>query len=190
MLHPTPLSSLTPGFTLRFTLSPCLYAKHVVLKTDYPAPGTLYKRNTLRTLWWNFTTKEPHSDPDRFIELYLDFAGPYQFIYETGNTTELEDGLQGSGYFVVDPELSYSPNGLACQTYITKLLGPLPGWKNRLRTAVECGYNMVHLTPIQQLGSSRSAYSISNQLRIDSSYLGSGYSSSEKTVSYRNCEGK
>ena len=190
MLHPTPLTSLTTGFTLRFTLSPCLYAKHVVLKTDYPAPGTLYKRNTLRTLWWNFTTKEPHWDPDRFIELNLDFAGPYRFIYETGNTTELEDGVQGSGYFVVDPELSYSPNGLACQTYITKLLGPLPEWKDRLRTAVECGYNMVHLTPIQQLGSSRSAYSISNQLRIDSSYLGSGYSSSEKTVSYRNCEGK
>jgi glycogen debranching enzyme len=184
------LFKLKTGFTLRFTLAPCLYAKHVVLKTDYPAPGTLYKRNSLRTLKWTYSTKEPHWDPDRFVELKLDLAGPYRFVYETGNTASLEDGVQGSGYFVVDPELSYSPDGLACQTYVTKLLGPLSEWKERLRTAVECGYNMVHLTPIQQLGSSRSAYSISNQLRIDSSYLPPGYSSSEKTVSYRNSEGK
>lgn len=162
----------------------------MVLKTDYPAPGTLYKRNSLRILQWKFTTKEPHWDPDRYIDLELDCAGPYRFIYETGTTANLEDGVEGSGYFVVDPELSYSPNGLSCQTYITKLLGPLPEWKQRLQTAVECGYNMIHLTPIQQLGSSRSAYSISNQLRIDSSYLPSGYTNSEKTVTYTNNKGE
>lgn len=162
----------------------------MVLKTDYPAPGTLYKRNSLRTLPWTYATKEPHWDPDRFVELELDLAGPYRFIYETGNTPALENGVEGSGYFVVDPELSYCPDGLACQTYVTKLLGPLSEWKDRLQTAVECGYNMVHLTPIQQLGSSRSAYSISNQLRIDSSYLAHGYASLEKMVSYRNSEGK
>ena len=162
----------------------------MVLKTDYPAPGTLYKRNSLRILPWTYATKEAHWDPDRFVELELDLAGPYRFVYETGNTPALENGMEGSGYFVVDPELSYCPDGLACQTYVTKLLGPLSEWKDRLRTAVECGYNMVHLTPIQQLGSSRSAYSISNQLRIDSSYLAHGYTGSEKTVSYRNSEGK
>ena len=178
------------GYTLRFTVAPRLYAKHVVLKTDYPAPGTLYKRNSLHELKWSYTTKEPHWDPDRYVDLHLDLAGPYRFVYETGNTAALEDGVEGSGYFVVDPELSYCPDGLTCQTYISKLLGPLSEWKQRLRTAVECGYNMVHLTPIQQLGSSRSAYSISNQLRIDSSYLGPGYASSEKTVSYKNSEGK
>ena len=174
---------------LRFTLAPSLYAKHVVLKTDYPAPGTLYKRHVFRTLEWKYSTKEPHWDPDRYAELQLDLAGPYRFLYEAGDTGDLEDGVEGSGYFVVDPDLSYSTNGLACQTYISKLLGPLSEWKHRLQTAVECGYNMVHLTPIQQLGSSRSAYSISNQLRIDSSYLPSSYANSEKTVTYVNHEG-
>lgn len=162
----------------------------MVLKTDYPAPGTLYKRNVLRELKWKYSAKQAHWDPDRYINLELDLAGPYRFIYETGSTAALEDGVEGSGYFVVDPDLSYSPNGLTCQTYVSKLLGPLSEWQQRLQTAVECGYNMIHLTPIQQLGSSRSAYSISNQLRIDSSYLPSNYSSSEKKVTYVNHEGK
>ena len=189
MSHALPSPS-PPGYILRFTLAPCLYAKHVVLKTDYPAPGTLYRRNSLRTLRWKYSTKEPHWDPDRYVELELYLAGPYRFVYESGTTPSLEDGVEGSGFFVVDPELSYSPDGLACQTYITKLLGPLTEWKQRLRTAVETGYNMVHLTPIQQLGSSRSAYSISNQLRIDSSYLPSGYTGSEKRVSFTNNKGE
>ena len=178
------------GTILQFTVAPSLYAHHVVLKTDYPEKGTLYKRNHLRKLPWKHSTKETHWDPDRYIELELDLAGPYRFVYETGKTAALENGVEGSGYFVVDPKLSYSPNGLSCQTYITKLLGPLSEWKQRLQTAVECGYNMVHLTPIQQLGSSRSAYSIFNQLRIDSTYLPANYAGSEKKVSYKNHEGK
>ena len=90
---------------------------------------------------------------------------------------------------MVDPYLGYSPDSIACQTYITKLLGPISEWKQRLMAAKEAGYNMVHLTPIQQLGSSRSAYSISNQLRIDSSYMPSGVPHTEKTESFKNCEG-
>ena len=178
------------GFILRFTLAPSLYAKHVVLKTDYPKKGTLYKRNVMRTLQWKSSTQQAHWDPDRYVDVDLDLAGPYRFVYETGSTASLEDGVEGSGYFVVDPDLSYSPDGLACQTYISKLLGPVSEWKQRLQTAVECGYNMIHLTPIQQLGSSRSAYSISNQLRIDSSYLPSSYNHSEKKATYKNHEGK
>ena len=178
------------GYVLRFTLAPSLYAKHVVLKTDYPPPGTLYKRNVLRQLKWKYSAKQPNWDPDRYIELELNLAGPYRFIYESGITEALEDGVEGSGYFVVDPDLNYSPNGLACQTYISKLLGPLPAWRQRLQAAVKCGYNMIHLTPIQQLGSSRSAYSLANQLCIDSTYLSSHYSKSEKKVTYVNHEGK
>ena len=178
------------GYILRFTLAPSLYAKHVVLKTDYPAPGTLYQRDVFRTLEWKHSTKQPHWDPDRYTELVLDLAGPFRFIYETGSTPDLEDGVEGSGFFVVDPKLNYSPDGITCQTYITKLLGPLSEWKQRLQTAIECGYNMIHLTPIQQLGSSRSAYSISNQLRIDSSYLPSNYTNTEKKATFVNPEGK
>lgn len=144
----------------------------------------------MRELQWQYSARKPTWDPDRFIDITLDYAGPYRFEYKKRDSTKPGDEvLEGSGYFVVDPDLGYSPDGVSCQTYITKLLGPMTQWKERLQVAKEAGYNMVHLTPINQLGSSRSAYSISNQLRIDSSYLPTGYTSSESKATFKNCEG-
>ena len=171
---------------LRFKIAPRYYASEVRVLTDYPAPGSLYKRGHLRELQWTHSTKKATWDPDRYIEIELEVAGPYRFTYTAEKPGEKREG---SGYFVVDPYLGYSPDTIACQTYITKLLGPLSEWKLRLLAAKEAGYNMIHFTPIQQLGSSRSAYSISNQLRIDSSYLPSGQSHTEATASFTNCEG-
>lgn len=176
-----------PGWTLRFTLAPCLYAKDVHLYTDFPSPGTLYHRGVMRELQWTFSTKKPNWDPDRYVDIELETAGPFRFVYKTASSPEKEEG---SGYFVVNPDLGYCPDGISCQTYITKLLGPLSEWKQRLQVANEAGYNMVHLTPIQQLGSSRSAYSICNQLRLHSSYLPPGHTYSETTVSFMNREGE
>lgn len=39
-----------------------------------------------------------------------------------------------------------------------------------LQVAAESGYNMVHFTPIQELGISNSAYSIRDQLRLSPVY--------------------
>lgn len=175
-----------PGWVLRFKIAPRYYASEVRVLTDYPAPGCLYKRHHLRELQWTHSTKKATWDPDRYIEIELEVAGPYRFTYTAEKPGEKREG---SGYFVVDPYLGYSPDSIACQTYITKLLGPLSEWKQRLLAAKEAGYNMIHFTPIQQLGSSRSAYSISNQLRIDSSYLPSGQSHTEVNASFTNCEG-
>ena len=142
----------------------------------------------MRKLTWSFSTRWPNWDPDRYIDIELEFAGPYQFTYSTGNPGNEEK--EGGGYFVVDPDLGYSPDGISCQTYITKLLGPFTEWKQRLQVAKEAGYNMVHFTPIQQLGSSRSAYSISNQQRMDTAYLPTGQVHSESVASFTNCEGE
>lgn len=141
----------------------------------------------MRELDWVFSTRLPTWDPDRHVEIKLEFAGPYRFRY-TRDRKEGEE-QEGSGYFLVEPNLGYSPEGICCQTYITKLLGPFTEWERRLRIAKEGGYNMIHFTPIQQLGSSRSAYSISNHLRMDSTYFKSGHTSSEVTVSYKDATG-
>lgn len=170
---------------MKFTVAPSLYPYGIQLYTDYPAPGTLYERGKMRELQWSFRTRQATWDPDRYVEIELEYAGPYRFQY----TREGKKEQEGSGYFLVEPNLGYSPEGICCQTYITKLMGPFQDWKARLRVGREAGYNMFHFTPVQQLGSSRSAYSISNHLRMDSIYFQSGHSFSDTEVSYTDATG-
>lgn len=78
-------------------------------------------------------------------------------------------GPRGSGWFGVEPTLrgGVPLDGLMCQTVLAKCLGPVARWERTLRVAREAGYNMLHFTPIQELGASGSGYSIADQLRLD-----------------------
>ena len=140
----------------------------------------------MRELKWTCTTRRAEWDPDRYVDIHLDCAGSFQFKYTTATSVE-EDKC--SGFFVVAPTLKYHPNSLCCQTYITKLLGQLSEWKEKLQVAKQTGYNMLHFTPIQQLGSSQSAYSISDQKKIDSSYLPANYTHTNVTKRYTTRKG-
>lgn len=151
----------------------------------------------MRELVWTSSTtcRRETWDPDRFVEIELTCAGPYRFNYtkveDHGDNQEVEqEGEQeGSGYFLVEPDLGYSPEGICCQTYITKLMGPFKEWKQRLRVGKEAGYNMIHFTPMQQLGSSKSAYSISNHLHVDPTYFEMGHTTTETSVAYNDLSG-
>jgi len=66
-------------------------------------------------------------------------------------------------------------DGITCITHITKLLGPLNEWKERLKVTQKASYNMIHFTPIQQLGKSGSAFSISDHLALCDRYLPADY---------------
>ena len=72
---------LTVGETLRFTLSPELVAEEVLLYSDYPSKGRQYKRDNYAVLEWTYRGKQPHWDPDRFIDICIDRAGTFKFYF-------------------------------------------------------------------------------------------------------------
>jgi glycogen debranching enzyme len=93
-----------------------------------------------------------------------------------------------NGYFIVDPTLKITKDKIlpldcvACLTLLSKNLGVFPGWKQKLQVAKEAGYNMIHLTPVQDLGGSQSAYSISNHLVSNPNFQAAKTRSSVKLV--------
>ncbi|KAG9351106.1 hypothetical protein JZ751_024996 [Albula glossodonta] len=169
------LFRLEQGYELQFRLGPTLQGKHVRVFINYPAPGEKFNRHKFRALEWvNPTGRE--DDSDKFCKLELKIAGSYQYYFGCGN-----DEKAGGGYIVVDPILRVGADNhvlpldcISIQTYLAKCLGPLDEWPDRLRVAKESGYNMIHLTPLQTLGLSRSCYSLADQLELNPDFSARG----------------
>lgn len=99
-------------------------------------------------------------------------------------------GACGSIYCQVEPDIRVGKDkknlkleSLRCQTVLSKCLGPLNTWEDKLRVAKESGYNLIHFTPVQELAGSRSAYSLKNQLKIDPGFGNVTYEDVGKIVS-------
>lgn len=89
-------------------------------------------------------------------------------------STNPEDA-SGQGYVLVDPELYIGKNDdilpmdcIQVHTVVTKSLGTFDMWEDRLRVSKESGYNMIHFTPLQELGYSNSSYSLKDQHKLNS----------------------
>ncbi|KAI4898069.1 hypothetical protein NFI96_018072 [Prochilodus magdalenae] len=162
------LFRLEQGFELQFRLGPTLQGKHVHVHTNYPAKGKKFNSQEFHVLKWiNPTGRE--DDSDKYCRLDLEIAGSYQYYFGCG-----DEEKTGGGYIVVDPVLRVGHernilplDSITIQTYLSKCLGPLDEWLDRFRVAKETGYNMIHLTPLQTLGESRSGYSIADQLELN-----------------------
>lgn len=155
------------GFELQFRLGPTLQGKAVTVHTNYPLPGAAFHRDTFRPLDWQHPSGR-EDDSDKHCALHLQQAGSFHYYFLQGNEKS------GGGYIVVDPILRVGADDrvlpLDCvtlQTFLAKCLGPVDEWESRLRVAKEAGYNMIHLTPLQTLGESRSCYSLANQLELN-----------------------
>ncbi|XP_056452233.1 glycogen debranching enzyme isoform X2 [Gadus chalcogrammus] len=171
------LFRLEQGFELQFRLGPSLQGRSVSLHTNYPAAGEAFQRSCFRVLSWvNPAGRE--DDSDKYCCLDLQLAGSFHFHYSLG-----DGGRCGGGYLVVDPVLRVGPDDqvlpldcITIQTYLAKCLGTLDLWPQRLQVAKETGYNMLHFTPLQTLGESRSCYSLADQLTFNPEFSPEGRS--------------
>ncbi|XP_017292357.1 glycogen debranching enzyme isoform X2 [Kryptolebias marmoratus] len=171
------LFRLEQGFELQFRLGPSLQGREVIVHTNYPLEGQNFNRNNFRILAWNYPTGR-EEDSDKFCSLELKIAGSYQYYFGYKGVEKL-----GGGFIVVDPILRVGAENhvlpldcITIQTYLSKCLGHLDDWTDRLRVAKESGYNMIHFTPLQTLGESRSCYSLADQLTFSPEFSPKGKS--------------
>ncbi|XP_037299279.1 glycogen debranching enzyme-like isoform X2 [Manduca sexta] len=179
------------GCYLQFCPGPSLLGRKVFLYTNYVISDNdqdeqaEFIRNQYYGLEWRGVGADGEpaeslgagpllTDTDVCCELRLSRAGSFHYYFVYDNA-ESPIGPQGSGWFHVAPTLRVGPSGrdtvpldgIMCQTVLAKCLGPLPRWEATLRVSKESGYNMIHFTPVQELGASNSSYSIANQLRLN-----------------------
>lgn len=160
---------------LRFRIGASLLGAEVRLFTNYPINGE-FQRETYYELEWSFSSVNDRTS--YYADVPVSIAGSFIF-YHTDSDCEKPGPSEavGSGFYLVNPELSCGGkpvplDSIVCQTVLSKLLGPIEQWMDRLLPAANCGYNMIHFTPIQALGKSNSAYSLANQHGLNVAFSG------------------
>lgn len=158
------LYRLEKSWVLQFRLGPSLLGRKVQLHCNYPEkPKAEFNRNCYRPVPWCLDEGCNNTDDtSAFCEINIHTAGSFHYYFTHDADGHLSP--QGSGFFIVDPEIQYGNNEvlpldcIQCQTVLAKGLGKFSTWEDKLRVAKESGYNMIHFTPIQELGGSNSSY--------------------------------
>lgn len=167
------LYRLQKGWEIRFMLGPTLASKEVTVYCNHPTSSDeRFDRKCFKPLKWSGTSKNKGDNSDDFCSICTVKAGSYQYYFLVNYKK------CGSGYFVVDPTLHVGSSNtvlpldsVCMQTILTKSLGKFKDWKQRIEVSYKTGYNVVHLTPLQELGCSNSSYSISDQLKVNPAFI-------------------
>lgn len=168
---------------LRLKPGSSLLGKKIILLTNYPANEKEdFVREKYRIMQWRSRDGKQLAltsdgsiivkNLDIYCEIECKKAGSFRcyIAYETGGEE------QGSLYIQIEPSIFVGPpkarkhiplNSIRCQTVLSKCLGPINTWEAKLKVAKESGYNAIHFTPIQELGASRSGYSLADQLSVN-----------------------
>eukprot|EP00112_Aurelia_sp_Birch-Aquarium-sp1_P018992 Seg461.5 transcript_id=Seg461.5/GoldUCD/mRNA.D3Y31 product="Glycogen debranching enzyme" protein_id=Seg461.5/GoldUCD/D3Y31 len=151
---------------LRFLLGSSLHPSKVDIFCNYPTSDKQYDRDAFHKLEWSYPFQSKADNGDRYTTIDIQRSGNFKFYAEKDGKAVCH------GYFIVEPILetgngNLSLDTIVMQTYLTKSLGKFKDWESRLMVAKESGYNMIHFTPIQELGESQSSYSIQSQLDLN-----------------------
>ncbi|XP_019697923.1 glycogen debranching enzyme [Harpegnathos saltator] len=167
------LYKLKKGWKVEFRLGASLLGQTLNVFINYPLPAEKkFERHTYYQLPW----------VDESATVHLTLPGSYHYYVtdQVKGSTSAPCPFQikpvASGYLLVDPELKVGENedlSLDCiqiQTILAKCLGPFSTWEDKLLVARNSGYNALHFTPIQELGHSKSSYSLSDQMKLNPSF--------------------
>ena len=174
--------SYSVGDRLAFTVGSSLQPFPVDLFCNHPLNSDdVHQRKKFTKLTWSNPFDCKADDGDRVTHIDLSCSGTFCFYLIKGTEQVCQ------GYFVVEPSLNVGSGSLPLdsiimQTVLTKSLGLFTDWEKRLEVARECGYNMIHFTPMQELGQSQSSYSIQSQLDINSAFSSSSVSATFDNV--------
>ncbi|XP_034951239.1 glycogen debranching enzyme isoform X2 [Chelonus insularis] len=175
------LYRIKKGWTVEFRLGPSLFGKTINIFTNHPSSSeNVFERDTYYQLPWC----------NEVAVLKVKRAGSFHY-YITDAKEKNDSKAISSGYLLVEPELRVGVpemilplDCIQCQTVLSKCLGPFSTWEEKLQVSRNSGYNMIHFTPIQELGGSQSAYSLSDQLKINSSF----YDDKQQPVTFTDVE--
>ncbi|XP_022695874.1 glycogen debranching enzyme-like isoform X2 [Varroa jacobsoni] len=162
--------------TVRFELGPSLYGHDVALFINCPSsPEIAFKRDCYRPLKWKYHFADYADGSNAYSDCHFAMSGSFRFYFTIDDNRE----ENGSGYLLVDPVLTLQGktlplDAIQCQTVLSKCLGPLNTWEDKIKVAASSGYNMVHFTPVQALGGSNSAYSLRNHMALNDTFTPSG----------------
>ncbi|XP_046649156.1 glycogen debranching enzyme-like [Daphnia pulicaria] len=178
------LYRLQKGWKLQFRLGPSLLGRRIRLYVNHPVADEdgnveFFERTQYRQVEWQHDSRNKDDDTAVYADIPTIAPGSYHY-YLIDHESE-DPKPCGSGFFLVDPVLTYGYDDeilpidcIHCQTVLTKCLGPFSQWEDRLRVAKESGYNLIHFTPVQELGGSMSCYSLKDQHRFNPMYYDEG----------------
>ena len=147
---------------LQIQLAYGTYSHNVTLDTNYTS--STFHKDTFYPLK-NTTTENLYQFQTSLI---CEKSGVYQIRIKNSETDKVIKTI----YLNVYPQLTLGKrtvpvSGLSVQTHIVRLMGIVDEWKKHYQTMKQCGYNMIHYTPIQPIGPSGSAYSLLDHVDVE-----------------------
>lgn len=151
------LFSVKTGDKVKFKNGPSLYGRSIVLFSELPSPGKEFSRGI-------------YHEVEHTILAWL--PGSFHYYFTIGHDSKEK---VGSGYIHVEPIISLGEEAIPIEciqsiTVLSKCLGHFSTWLDRLAPAYEAGYNMIHFSPVQELGDSGSAYCLREQLKLNPTF--------------------